>query len=84
MRSFFCQSNFMMSLFNIATWLLTELIPYTIIFCLNLSNFRQMSKQDDYVQDKMRSRYRDIQGMNGERQNSRDTMEKNNAAMMED
>ena len=33
---FFCSSNFTMSIFNMATYVITELIPYLVLFCLNL------------------------------------------------
>ena len=42
--SFFCKNNFNMSLFNIGTYVVTELMPYLILFSLNLSNFRQMGR----------------------------------------
>ena len=49
---FFCVSNIRLSLFNIGTFTLTELIPYWIIFFLNFRNFRQMDKADQYLKEK--------------------------------
>ena len=45
----FCPSNFVLSLYNIGCYLITELIPYTIIFILNYQNFSQIDKQDEYM-----------------------------------
>ena len=39
-----CKSNFTMSMYNIITWTITELIPYIIIFSLNFGNFLQMDQ----------------------------------------
>lgn len=50
---FICENNCTMSLYNIAIWAVTELTPYMIIFWLNLANFRQMGRQDEYVQNRM-------------------------------
>lgn len=41
---FFCKSNLHMSMFNAATFILTELVPYTVIFWLNFRNFRTIEK----------------------------------------
>ena len=45
-QTFFCESNFMMSIFNVSTFLIVELTPYLIIFSLNFANFRKIGLQD--------------------------------------
>ena len=47
----FCNSNFAMSINNICTWAVTELIPYVIIFSLNFGNFSQIDRQDEYMEE---------------------------------
>ena len=49
MADFFCKNNFTLSMFNILSWVLVELSPYLVLFCLNLSNFRQMGRQQKYI-----------------------------------
>ena len=47
--NFFCVDTLRLTIFNIGTFTLTELIPYLIIFCLNYHNFREMPKAEDYM-----------------------------------
>lgn len=44
--SYLCKENFRLALFNVLCDIVTELIPYTIIFCLNLSNFREIERRE--------------------------------------
>lgn len=46
---FFCVDTLRLTIFNIGTFTLTELIPYQIIFCLNYHNFKDMPKADEYM-----------------------------------
>ena len=44
-----CETNFRMALFNAMCDILTELIPYCIIFVLNFNNFREIDKHEQYL-----------------------------------
>ena len=52
---FFCENNLNMSAFNAITFIIVELTPYMIIFCLNHSNFRKAGKKDKYTADRIQS-----------------------------
>lgn len=44
-----CETNFRMALFNAMCDILTELMPYCIIFVLNFNNFREIDKHEQYL-----------------------------------
>ena len=52
-----CQKNFRMALFNLICDVLTELIPYCIIFILNFNNFREIDKHEQLL----RKQFSDLQ-----------------------
>ena len=41
-----------MSIFSIIWSIITELIPYWVVFCLNYSNFRQISRAEAFMETK--------------------------------
>ena len=45
-NQWFCHSNFRLSVFNVTLFMITEWLPYIIIFALNLRNFRQIDLQE--------------------------------------
>ena len=49
---FFCTSNFRQSMVNIITFLITEWLPYLVIFILNYKNFNTMDEQDKFMKKK--------------------------------
>ena len=57
LHEIWCSSNFNISLFNIGCYIVTELIPYLIIFILNFNNFRTIGKQDNFTKSRKKQRF---------------------------
>ena len=55
-----CDKNFRMALFNLICDVLTELIPYCIIFILNFNNFREIDKHEQLL----RKQFSELQAPN--------------------
>ena len=51
-----CSTNFDISVFNIICYIITELIPYIVIFVLNFNNFKQMNRQKEFTESRKRER----------------------------
>ena len=45
LHTIWCSTNFDISAFNIVCYIITEFIPYIVIFVLNFNNFSKMAEQ---------------------------------------
>ena len=45
LHTIWCSTNFDISVFNIVCYIITEFIPYIVIFVLNYNNFSKMNQQ---------------------------------------
>ena len=65
-NQWFCHSNFRLSVFNVTLFMITEWLPYIIIFALNLRNFRQIDLQERSIRESTRNstRNQSTQGKN--------------------
>ena len=41
-------------MFNVACYLITELVPYLVIFILNYKNLSQIGKYDEFAEQRMK------------------------------
>ena len=52
MYDFFCNKKFTLNAISIVSFIVTELIPYWVVFYLNFSNFRQIDRSEAFMEQK--------------------------------
>ena len=48
----FCETIVRETTINVSLFIVTELMPYLVIFILNFNNFRQQEKRNQYIESR--------------------------------